>query len=257
MHGPGPHQLLESFYNAHLPDPSAVVITRDRTAGPTRRPWWRTALGLGGGGGGGGHGTDGAAAEEEPWTTTVLNPATDWQSVRRQFWTTGIVTLDDVLSPTAAATLKDELLMRTLYTKVRAAYVEAAPATLCVQCSACARVLRDLPGKTLHAPHVRSFLCPHADTHPTAGSGSLAGSLQPPSCANAARGGAGSRAAGRLPWHPPGALVRLRAAIGAPCTQCPRHRDPIHKRKGLTCSATTPLFGTVLPAEWPSGWHRC
>jgi hypothetical protein len=36
-----------------------------------------------------------------------------------------------VLSPTAAATLKDELLMRTLYTKVRAAYVEAAPATLC------------------------------------------------------------------------------------------------------------------------------
>eukprot|EP01047_Picozoa_sp_COSAG01_P069786 COSAG01_NODE_10416_length_2171_cov_12.761233_1_plen_150_part_00 len=138
MHGPGPHQLLESFYNAHLP-----AATRGCTVGPTSQPWWRTALGLGAGGGGG-HGTDGAAAE---WT--VLNPATDWQSVRRQFWTTGIVTLDDVLSPTAAATLKDELLMRTLYTKVRAAYVEAAPATLCVQCvRACAA---RPPWQTLHA----------------------------------------------------------------------------------------------------------
>ena len=86
--------------------------------------------------------------------------------MRRQFWTTGIVTLDDVLSPTAAATLKDELLMRTLYTKVRAAYVEAAPATLCVQCvRACAA---RPPWQTLHAA-CPEFRCPHADTQPTAG----------------------------------------------------------------------------------------
>jgi hypothetical protein len=29
-------------------------------------------------------------------------------------------------------------------------------------------------------------------------------------------------------------LMQVRGAIGAPCTQCPRHRDPIHKSKGLT-----------------------
>jgi hypothetical protein len=35
----------------------------------------------------------------------------------------------------------------------------------------------------------------------------------------------------------PAPATSLRAAIGAPCTQCPRHRDPIHARKGLTCTA--------------------
>jgi hypothetical protein len=32
---------------------------------------------------------------------------------------------------------------------------------------------------------------------------------------------------------------RLRAATGAPCAQCPRHRDPTYERKELTCAAAT------------------
>eukprot|EP01047_Picozoa_sp_COSAG01_P029354 COSAG01_NODE_2011_length_8656_cov_4.852402_6_plen_88_part_00 len=38
-----------------------------------------------------------------------------------------------------------------------------------------------------------------------------------------------------------GALQVICSAIGAPCTQCPRHRDPIHQRKGLRRMAAGPI----------------
>jgi hypothetical protein len=41
-------------------------------------------------------------------------------------------------------------------------------------------------------------------------------------------------------------MTSLRAAIGVPCTQCPRHRDPIHARTGLTCTADVSSLATPL-----------